>query len=454
MKVTLITARLRFDTAGGVTGTEDRDPETNRSVLPIRTDPKGTPTLPGTTIAGSLRAHCAAINVELGALFGDSPEELADKHNRAERDDVDPERATPSTIQVLGTVLQQGGDIVSHSRNTADRHRGASRTHHIHRVDMLQAGTAFDVMLRWDNPDPTLLHQHFLPALQQWHPALGRGVTRGAGHCSLVGWGTSDYDLGHPDGLLAWLRDTGLESYPQPSEKPPEPERHYVLDADLSIVDGIHCGTEQPAPVDGERNNHIQVLRHGTEFVVPGSTLKGILRSRSEYICRVLGLAACPDQRCGNCRPCLLFGFSNDETAQRSRIIVDDATMCGAESEYRPHVAINRFTGGARDQALYERELVTAGKIPLRIRWLVAPPHTFPDTNGSATTTSEAEQDTRMLDAVLGDLHDGYLGIGSRSTAGNGTVRVETRRSPRFERSELADVLRNPVVASTEKEHD
>lgn len=447
MKVTLITARLRFDTAGGVTGTETGSGN-NGTVLPIRKDPSGQATLPGTTIAGNLRAHCTALDAELGALFGDTPEQLDEKHRKAERENAEPERATPSTIQVLGTVLHRGGDTISHTRNTADRSRGAARTHHVHRVEMLTQGTQFDVVLRWDNANPDLLRDQFLPALKQWRPMLGRGVTRGAGRCSLVGWGTKDYDLDSAEGLLAWLRDTDLESRPEPSKEPAnsaEPNR--LLDADLSVVDALHCGTGDAETTPGGKNNQLKAFRHGTEFVVPGSTLKGVLRSRAEHICRVLGLAACQDQRCGSCRPCLLFGFAGESTALRGRISVEDATIRDARSSLRPHVAIDRFTGGARDQALYEHEVVAEGTFTLQVRWLLPPSQDATEATDSNGPASEAEQDTRLLNAALEDLHEGYVGIGARTTAGYGSVRVEACRSKRFELTELAGALRNPATA-------
>ena len=58
MNVTLITARLRFDTPGGVAGTEARE-QPDGSVLPLRTLPDGeTVHIPGSSVAGNLRAHC------------------------------------------------------------------------------------------------------------------------------------------------------------------------------------------------------------------------------------------------------------------------------------------------------------------------------------------------------------------------------------------------------------
>lgn len=140
-----------------------------------------------------------------------------------------------------------------------------------------------------------------------------------------------------------------------------------------------------------------------------------MLRSRAERICRVVGAKACDDeQQCGRCRPCRLFGFPKDERRQRGKIAVEDAEITDHHTCLRPHVAIDRFTGGALDSALYHDEVLDAGRFHLRIGDL-----------------AEIDPTVRLLlDAVINDLHHGYIGIGSRTTAGCGTVRVTSDWQP------------------------
>lgn len=418
MIVTLITARLRFETAGGVTATETR--EDSGYVLRLRTDATGKAHLPGTTVAGNLRAHCA-FDPELEALFGDAPEELTRKHEQ------DQSPANPSTIQVLGTVPRTNDKLVHHTRNSADRARGAARTHHFHRIQMLRPGAEFDVMLRWDDADQNL-RERFLRALQRWRPRLGRGVTRGAGRCRLVGWGVADYDLSTELGLLAWIRDTGIASYPEPSKEPASDDSgDPLLEVDMSIVDAVHCGADPSQRVEwGLADNEIPTHKIDDVPTIPGSSLKGVLRSRAEYICRVVGAEACAEQRCGACVPCGLFGFAGDKSAKRGKIAVDDAPISDPMTSWRPHVAIDRFTGGARNEALYNDEVVASGTFTLRL-W-------------ELNDVTPAER--RLLHAVLDDLHEGYLGIGARTTAGYGTVRADSGARPsEFALSDLATNL-------------
>lgn len=419
MKVTLVRARLCLETPGGVTGTETRTNDRNR--LRLRRTPDGTVHLPGTTVAGSLRAHCRESGLD--DLFGD-PWPKADDQEEA---------STPSAIQVVGTVYRpvEGVEPQAHARTSIDRFRGAARVHTFHNVEQLPPGTEFDVMLRWNDPDRDSLN-HFLRALTTWHPRLGRGVTSGSGRCALVGWGRADYDLDTPEGLLAWLRDTGPDSFPEPTNPPKTRKDDPFISVHMSIVDALLCFGRTSTDEGGNEYTSPYRSPDGS-YWIPGSTLKGVLRSRAEYICRVTGADVCDDAKCGQCLPCTLFGYSNDDQRKAGAVIVESAPITKVQTARRPHVAIDRFTGGARDEALYRDEVLVTGQFPLVIR-------RRPDL---------ADEDVGitgklLLKAVIADLDEGLVGIGSSTTAGYGTVRVTSRWNPDL--TKLAPLLRGEVA--------
>lgn len=410
MRTTLLTIRLRMDTPGGVTGAENASgPE---RVLDLRRDPAGRITLPGTTVAGSLREFCSGHDA-LAGLFGGEP---------------GGDERVPSTVRVLGTRLRTDAEPSLRNRTAIDRHRGAAGNRELFAVRQLPAGTEFDIYLRWDNPDERLAT--FVDHLGRWRPILGRGASYGAGQCSVTGIGEASYDLAVPEDLLAWLRLNGPESHPEPqadrvaAAEPAEP----AIDVRLRIVDGLHMGSGEQ---DEEDANVSTVLRSGDGCLVPGSSLKGVLRSRGEYICRVVSAPACDDQSCGSCRPCVLFGYSGREgQAGRARIAVHDAVIAGGRLRTRNHVAIDRFTGGAHPGLLYAEEVVTSGSFRLRIDEL----------------SPLDEVDRALLHAVLADLHDGLIGLGARSTAGLGTVRVDTEGWQRPDLRGIATMLSGEVA--------
>ncbi|MGI8310534.1 RAMP superfamily CRISPR-associated protein [Saccharopolyspora hattusasensis] len=419
MKVLLLTARIRLETEGGVIGTEV--PTERGSDLQLRRDPAGGIHLPGTTVAGSLREHCGQ---ELDDLFGSQPEE---------RKGTDSEdfALTPSAIQVLGTRYRRAVDDPEleetrhHARTAIDRSRGAARNNALHRVEQLPRGTEFDIMLRWNDPDQR--RERFLAKLKSWHPRLGRGVTTGAGKCRLIGWGAADYDLTTPEGLLDWVRRTGLDSYPAPTSPSGTTPEAELLNVQMTIVDGLHCGVgDDNKPEEAAR----EVFRLDGAPAIPGSTLKGVLRSRAEYICRVIGVPACDGQSSDGCRPCRIFGSGGHKPAWRGAIVVHTAVIENPVEQELPHVAIDRFSGGYKDGALYKDKLVVAGQFRLRVERI----------------GKLEDGDVQLLMAVVADLDEGLIGIGQSTTRGYGTVRIADPGWQAPDLASLASTLRKDAA--------
>jgi len=397
---TLITIRLRLLSPGGVTGPERRpqaaasDEPPNH--LPLRRDPDGVIALPGSTVAGSLKAHCAAWP-GLPSLFGGAPGAL---------------EKVPSPIQVLGVRLRGAlPNVESATRVAIDRHRGAARVHALFTVEQLPAGTEFDVHLRWDNAGAVL--DGFLDAVRAWRPRIGRGVTTGAGACAVTGVASRSYDLTSVDDLLAWLAVDAPATYPQPSTVLPAPAvPDAVVDVRLEIVDGLHIGSGVAGQLPGYESEISLLVQRAEMPYVPGSSLKGVLRSRVEYLCRVLGRPACDDAGCGACQACALFGWSarsgDLRMGARAAVAIPDAMIDDAVCEVRTHVALDRVTGGARDRLLYAQQVVVAGHFRLRV----------------APLRSLTEVELALLRACVADLHDGLIGLGAATTRGLGTVRI------------------------------
>lgn len=404
MRSVLITLRLRMVSAGGVGAPERREwhePDEQgrtRNLLPLRRDPTGELHVPGSTVAGNLRAHCAEVP-ELGGCFGGEPGES---------------KPRPSTVQVLGTRILGAPETGIATRTAIDRDRAAARTNALHATERLPAGTVIEVFLRWDD-EPAALPA-FLDRLRSWAPRLGRGASTGAGRCVLVGLGQRTYDLGTAAGLLDWLAIRGPEDYPEPTavDVPAVADARWRVGA--RVVGFLRVGDGRTRETD-EHEVATAVRDAEGNFVVPGSTLKGVLRSRVEYVCRVLGAAACLDGTCGDCRPCLLFGHGareSDGLAGRARIACHDAPITGGDGVDRKHVALDRFTGGARPTLLFTLEAVSGGRFEIVVEEL-----------------AELDPvDLLLLDAALNDLHDGLVGLGARTTAGYGTVRLDGWTAP------------------------
>ena len=376
--------------------------------------------LPATSVAGSLRAALATVDPALtlrvmGTVSGAT--------------------STASALRVVGTrllnpVTAPDPEAIDERGTAIDRHRAAARTSALRWVQTLPAGTRFQVFLRWDDPDPDDLAA-VLEILASWQPLLGRGISAGRGRCRISRLDRGRLHLTTADGLRTFLTQSGpelvlaaaTESVPLGDAADPE-TIHYTL----AIVDPLHIGsgtvddrTVRTTDTVGARARPgpavSQIVRIGNKPVVPGRTLRGLLRSRSEFILRSIGIEACADARCGTCPACAVFGHAGGQASgrsvgRRSVFRVPDATIDQAVVARRTHAAIDRFTGGAADGLLFTEEVVEQGSFRLVIERFVG------------ATDEEWRLVTALVALVVRDMHDGYLGVGAGTTRGHGTVEV------------------------------
>src|SRR5258708_26416668 len=102
-------------------------------------------------------------------------------------------------------------------------------------------------------------------------------------------------------------------------------------------------------------------------------------------------------------------------------IRVPDARVRGEVRACRTHTAIDRFTGGVLDGALYTMEVLEAGELTVRV-----------DLFGDDPAVP-LEQIRAVLRLVLEDLNDGIIGLGGGGPRGHGTVQgTHPDRETRF----------------------
>ncbi len=164
--------------------------------------------------------------------------------------------------------------------------------------------------------------------------------------------------------------------------------------------------------------------------IIPGSSLKGVIRSRYEKIIKLFGGECCdifndksgcngkingktdrPYEEQGKyvyqyvCPACKLFGSLNIA----SRISIADAYPVGdCILGERTGVGINRITGAAQKGALYDFEVVEEGTFRAEI-----------------TLKNYELYQMALLLYVLKDLDEGYVSLGAAATRGNGQIEVE-----------------------------
>jgi CRISPR/Cas system CSM-associated protein Csm3 (group 7 of RAMP superfamily) len=117
------------------------------------------------------------------------------------------------------------------------------------------------------------------------------------------------------------------------------------------------------------------------------------------------------------------YGGGRDEgesaVGMRAAVRVADAVVSGAVPTERKHVAIDRFTGGALDKALFAMEVLEDGTFPLTVEWML----------GAREESSGGDDFGRQVRAVLRlvleDLNDGIIGMGGGTARGYGSVAID-----------------------------
>ncbi len=188
----------------------------------------------------------------------------------------------------------------------------------------------------------------------------------------------------------------------------------------------------------------VRTFRGGSngEVYLPGSSLKGVIRSHAEKIGRTLnetavcnpfntlytggaknpsplGVASCSDafRKCekdkipltshevyqASCPACKLFG----SLAMGGRFNIGDAYAQGKKptTEYRDGVGIDRFTGGAVNKAKFDFEVITSGEF-------------------SATLNIKNFElwQLSLISYVLRDFEEGLVSIGMGTSRGLGQI--------------------------------
>lgn len=483
MEYRAITGRIRATTAIHVgTGRENQCTD-----APCRRDTRGRWVIPGSAIAGTLRSlatrlaprfghrPCTALvspevtrycNCIVCRLFGEI-KPGPDRETGIEQGNSSRVRFYDAPVEDMpGSPLIR--DMVGISRNT----NTASATAKFD-AEVLPPGTNFRLRIELDFPDSREEYEHcqrlLAAALSEWQQGRGfiGGLTaRGLGAFILEEVAVRRYDLNDGKDLMDFLQDdTPWENGKEDSDylplllkdldkdiqknstKPPYAFKTFVQVNFLLQFEGPFLVSD-PSSAGLTGLDHAPLpasLHYGAGPVLPGSSLRGALRSHAGKIARTLSyhrggpegfksscpacdplekdiqkpLASCDALLKHNryvseddtldtklCLACRLFG----STRAGSRLIVKDAKLAKSyEPVYKlvDFLAVDRFTGGGRGGAKFDALAL----------WR-------PAFEGEIILFNPAKWELGWLALVLRDLAAGHISLGFGSAKGFGKVTV------------------------------
>ncbi|GIV79010.1 MAG: hypothetical protein KatS3mg050_3404 [Litorilinea sp.] len=492
-----ITAKLTLRTALHI-GT-GKDTETVDDL--VRRDGRGRPLIPGTAIAGALRSIATRLAPRFEgekpcqALEGGQPNGACQCLVCQLFGDVNPQEdtevATAARVLVYNAALDNPPAVQIRDGVGIDRVTGAAARRERIKFDyeVLPAGTTFNVRLEIDSRLPN--EEKTLPllaaALAEWEQgrgAVGGRVGRGLGAFDLTDVQWIERDLTQPDVLIEFLRNgppwdatdgdpnwlagkvVAARSRITPYTDDLPVARSWAL-AEFTLAATGPFLTHDLVQAGRSGFDHAPVLatyEKGAKPVLPGSSLRGVLRSQAERIARTLATFEAWDSgtdaksrkeqfrtKCPACNPlttktcdpvascnsflknlkklskeernrfeqqgaedklclaCQLFG----STWNGSRLRVEDAPFVGerVETKVLDFLAIDRFTGGSRDTAKFDA--VVLWKPRFRVRLFLENPQPW---------------ELGWLALVLRDLHDGLITVGFGAAKGFGECRIEDEK--------------------------
>lgn len=259
----------------------------------------------------------------------------------------------------------------------------------------------------WKSEQKTV--EEMLSGLQNGEIRLGAQKSNGFGRIRLETVLRRTYDLRNGDDRQAWLEDR-LDG--QPIALPVRQMYKYTVFTVTAEADSILVKASAPEYLEATNNKGKPIkktvttnLEENGVAILPGSSIKGAVRARTEAIAALLGI----DREITD----HLFGrMSNGQDNGLPGLVrFEDVSLCPRDQDtVRPisRIHIDRFTGGVIRGGLFTEMPLSA-------------PVTF-----TVTLSAEEEAGCALLTYALRDLGLGLYNLGSGGSVGRGYLRVRS----------------------------
>jgi CRISPR/Cas system CSM-associated protein Csm3 (group 7 of RAMP superfamily) len=369
------------------------------------------PVLTGSSIAGALRSYLAGCSPQARAasvkLFGGVK---GDDKGLQSPLIVEDARGT-----FAGIERRDGVKLEATSRTATDKA--------LFDLHLWRAGTTFPVrveLLIHRGDDEATLRKALATALGGFDDerapiTIGARKHRGYGRATVMEWRVHEYDLMQPQQLCEWIKAGGkdLPDKPQTDLKQLSATAYtderdvFVLDAQFTLDGSLLIRSGGGTDDIGPDMVHLRSWQVGQDKPVPilsGTSLAGALRARALKIANTIGRENAAELVNGMFGPEIKPGVK----PRASRIFVEEHVIDGGEATLvQSRVSIDRFTGGARDMALFNEQPLW-GKAQIKIKLRLIDPR---------------DAEIGLLLLVLKDLWTGDLPLGGESSVGRGRLR-------------------------------
>lgn len=483
--------------SGGVDEVVDRsrDPEDRTTVARrFARDGRGRPVLTGRSVKGALRAACQRFLEEHGGAIGLTERELqqlwGDDGTRG-AGSAAPLRASAITVHTveLPTEGYEGDEehkvmLPTRMGNAIDRYWGSAGDTALFEHEYLPRGKELALTITAEAglpdgvevpqgdvapPGPEQVEKLFaliIGLIKDGRVAFGGRQNAGWGRVTLSdskkAWTLTKAEPGSRAGLEEWLSGAGGRSVdvaPVDCGGGGRMRIEITWDSPTGILvaepqkdgpgEGADAGAADGSPegADSEETKPARPLRAGPEetdpIVLPGSSVRGALRTRATRIARTILLAKKDPSTGADWSgagvheqlaqdPSLVRDLFGSTTHRGALTVLDTLTAKDGPSRKVTHNAGDRWTGGVADGLLYSEEVYdsTWNSIVLELdldRLLTNARAGLEEPDGQEDSRGEDRSRAAfcLLGLVLAELAAGTLPLGSRGTRGMGQVEVK-----------------------------
>ena len=397
--------------------------------IKVLKDKTGCPFIPGTSLAGILRANLEQYSDKsIGFIFG------------TDHGDEKDEDGFQSAINILDVPLKKA-EIVVRDGIRIDSITGVVAEHAKYDFEIVERGAVgklnIEMVLReyHINRENGKIRDDIARCISVLTEILHNGFEAGAK--TTVGFGKIGcenvklyyYDFHKKEAVKAWL--TGAKLNPERSEflyQPPAVEysvagENLIVDAYLSIRSSLLVRNYIFKGQD--KDDRISAIPEESkgEYLIPGPTVKGVFRNHAAYILRRMGFEEEESDKMLND---LMGNMQNESVPStekidktKSRFKVKEVYFSKNAPGIKPFVQrrnrIDRFTGGTVDTALFATK-------PLWKNGAGAPVHIHFEI---AHCNVNADWEAGLALFLLKDLCTGNIAIGGEKSVGRGTMQGE-----------------------------
>ena len=378
---------------------------------PIQKDWNGLPMILGTSIAGVLRKEFE--EKIANEIFGDENGSKVIISNALLLDE---------NKKVSENLLLNKSDFLKLFENlpirehTAIDTKGVAKEHSKFDEEVVFKGSQFKFSIEYIEDDKQIF-EHILDKLYQTHFRIGGGSTKGFGSIKIIDIKTRKFDKTNYTQYSSSLNHKLSDNYTKQNITSKNYTTYTLkLKPDDFFIFGSGFGDEQAdnTPVFEKVIDYKNKGLLNEIILIPASSIKGAIAHRVAYHYNTLIRATIENKqgKVGEENEAVveIFGHKKEtkedkELGQKGKIIFSDCYLQKQNTKIFDHVAIDRFTGGAIDGALFQEKTSTFDN----------------DFDLEILLEKDIKDEfVKAFEKTLDDICNGMLGLGGMTTKGHG----------------------------------